>query len=798
MKKNVRLGAIAAAAMLAFVFTGCPQPAAGGGSNNSTVTVTDDEGNEISVVKTGETKSADITTQDFGAVLAWNNEEKSYATSSKIEFEELPKKGDELEVEVEFTLTASDVESVKGRFLVTDENGKVYKTDQTKLSVSSTAKAAEDSDGVTVKGKVKGVAAVNAEAVSVEFEVKITDDTEGKAIIAAESGKGITAEGKYFKADSDAKGIKIILKEGISIAESNSIEITVAGCPIRAFISREQYEKGVRAFVFPFVEAGKDYYITAGGNMVDADNQVFWGSETMLATANGGEDYTKYVDPTVFNTSTITVKADSSKDQPFSGKFILPSKDLIKNVGAFDSATIDFSIVLGAVEWKKTEWWAWSDEKVSLLGDYELETEYHSSQWANKLPSNALFAKYDNKYASYARFSFTLTAYSACSFVLYDLWSAQEVYDTNWKPKTEEEAFADGIKDVTTYISSEEEIVNLVMETVLSLMGSSNETSRTALTADATKRQFTKFFDDLYKTVSEINKSLSGAASATSFKVNFDREIDVGAMSSLEWRNALSGFSDYYNKTVYGEDTYYYHPNFVLQWEAEQNSSILEGESPFSSLNDVYDFIDETMLLKQLYLKAKADVDFDLSKLSAEDAAENTTKVGDVNLSGKIGFAMLDSDKLLKKLGAPAGLTLPVKALSVDLAADLDASATYADVAAVMALSEISSPADVDWSTLEGIKYKLAFNALIKAAVCSKDGVGGILSIAPEYKMDTANILKIAKLSASENVEPTDVLTILDDAAKVKISVSNGSKDTFSKSYKPTDLYNLVLAQIGE
>lgn len=794
MKRNVSLGAIAAAAMLAFVFTGCPQPA-GGGSKNSTVTVTDDEGNEISVVKTGETKSADITTQDFGAVLAWNNEEKSYATSSKIEFEELPKKGDELEVEVEFTLTASDVESVKGRFLVTDENGKVYKTDQTKLSVSSTAKAAEDSDGVTVKGKVKGVAAVNAEAVSVEFEVKITDDTEGKAIIAAESGKGITAEGKYIKAESDAKGIKIILKEGISLIEGNSLEITVAGCPIRAFISREQYESGVRAFVFPFVEAGKDYYITAGGNMVDADNQVFWGSETMLATANGGEDYTKYVDPTVFNTSTITVKADSSKDQPFSGKFILPSKDLIKNVAAFDSATISFDIVLGAVEWKKTEWWAWTDEKVNLLGDYELETEYHSSQWANKVPSNALFAKYDNKYASYARFSFTLTAYSACSFVLYDIWSAQAVYDTNWKPKTEEEAFADGIAGVTTYISSEEEIVNLVMETVLSLMGSSNETSRTALTADAAKRQFIKFFDDLYKTASEIMKNQGGP---TSFKVNFDREIDVGAMSYLEWRNALSGFNDYLNKTLYGED-YYYHPNFVSEWESNLlNYSTLEGESTFSSLNDVYDFIDETMLLKQLYLKAKADVDFDLSKLSAEDAAENTTKVGDVNLSGKVGFAMLDSDKLLKKLGAPAGLTLPVKALSVDLAADLDASATYADVAAVAALSGNSSPADDDWSTLEGIKYKLAFNALIKAAVCSKDGVGGILSIAPEYKMDTANILKIAKLSASENVEPTDVLTILDDAAKVKISVSNGSKDTFSKSYKPTDLYNLVLAQIGE
>ena len=794
MKKNVRLGAIAAAAMLAFVFTGCQQPA-GGGSKNSTVTVTDDEGNEISVVKTGETKSADITTQDFGAVLAWNNEEKSYATSSKIEFEELPKKGDELEVEVEFTLTASDVESVKGRFLVTDENGKVYKTDQTKLSVSSTAKAAEDSDGVTVKGKVKGVAAVNAEAVSVEFEVKITDDTEGKAIIAAESGKGITPDGKYFKAESDANGIKITLKDGVSIAENNSLGITVPGCPIAAQISEAKYRNGARSFVFPFVEAGNEYYITVAGNMVDADNQVFWGSETLVATANGGEDYTNYVDPTVFNTSTITVKADPSKENLFNGTFTLPSKDLIKNAADFDRAEIIFNIVLGAVEWKKTEYWAWI-YGINLLDEYDLKKEFTNSY--NNSVSNALWAKYDNKYAAYSVFDFDLKAYPDCSFSIAEaLWSAQEVYDTNWKPKTEEEAFADGIAGVTTYISSEEEIVNLVMETVLSLMGSSNETPRTAVTADAAKRQFTKFFDDLYKTASEIMKN-QGAP--TSFKVDFDREIDVGAMSSLEWRKALSEFSDYYNKTVYDTNQYGYsdHPNFVLQWEAEQEASIRKGFSPFASLDEIYDFIDETMLLKQLYLKAKADVDFDLSKLSAEDAAENTTKVGDVNLSGKVGFAMLDSDKLLKKLGAPAGLTLPVKALSVDLAADLDASATYADVAAVAALARTSSPADVDWSTLEDIKYKLAFKALIKAAVCSKDGVGGILSIAPEYKMDTANILKIAKLSASENSKPTDVLSIMDDAAKVKISVSNGSKDTFSKSYTPTEIYNLVLAQIGE
>ena len=51
-----------------------------------------------------------------------------------------------------------------------------------------------------------------------------------------------------------------------------------------------------------------------------------------------------------------------------------------------------------------------------------------------------------------------------------------------------------------------------------------------------------------------------------------------------------------------------------------------------------------------------------------------------------------------------------------------------------------------------------------------------------------------SSLSASENSKPTDVLTIMDDVAKVKVSVSDGSKDTFAKSYTPTEIYELIMS----
>lgn len=814
MKKNVRLGAIAAAAMLAFVFTGCPQPA-GGGSKNSTVTVTDDEGNEISVVKTGETKSADITTQDFGAVLAWNKEEKSYATSSKIEFEELPKKGDELEVEVEFTISASDVESVKGRFLITDENGKIYKTDQTKLTVSSTAKAAEDSDGVTVKGKVKGVAAVNAEAVSVEIEVKITDDTEGKAIITAESGKGITEDGKYFKAETDSKGIKVTLADELPIQSYQTVSVSVEGVPLHATVSESEYKQdGKRVIIFPFVEKDKTYYLHFGCNMIadDVGTGAYF-TETIKCTAGGGVDYKEYLDTEVLANASMTLEYSPAKEKYFSGTYKLSSTDIIKKADAFSKAEIGFGFNLGYMDYTpKGSWWTGSDDHIDLLGEYKEETPYAIAGWApSDVPSKAQWAKFDNSIAAAADVSFTFKDYGnfgmACGRV-------QQSINNPRKLPTEAEAFADGIKNVKTFISSEEDLLKAIKDAVTETMISAMGPGRSATSSEAAVKQGKEFAKAVYEQFVALQNSLTDLTdpSKAKFKVDFDKTIDVGAMSAMEWKSAISDTIDFLYINLLKYPDYYdwggqvkseLNPIYNMEEQIKRNidQSKWDDEEPlFASLNDFYDFLDEVLLLKQFYFNTKADIDFDYSKI----AADNTTKIGDAALDVKVALAALDVNKFLKKTGAP--VEVPVNALSLAFAGNLDFGAAYSDIAAIMEMEAEFSEADKagteytpDFSKLKDLAYKLNGDLGLKAALCTKDGLGGIVSVDASYSMDVDKLIKIAGKSKEINSGNTEeILKIADDVVSVKVSVSDGNTETFSKSYKPTDLYTLISAQFTE
>ena len=813
MKKNVRLGAIAAAAMLAFVFTGCPQPATDGdnGNEEKTVVVKDGDGNEITVEKSGETKSVDISAEDFGAVLSWKEEEKSYATSSTVEFEEAPKKGDELSVDVEFTLTATDVEAVNGSFIVTDENGKTYKTEATALTVTSNA----DAEGlVTVKGTVKGVSAVNAEKVDLDLEVKIANDTEGNAIIAAESGNGITENGKYFKAETDSKGIKVTLADELPIQSYQTVSVSVEGVPLHATVSESEYKQdGKRVIIFPFVEKDKTYYLHFGCNMIADDvgtGEYF--TETIKCTAGGGVDYKEYLDTEVLANASMTLEYSPAKEKYFSGTYKLSSTDIIKKADAFSKAEIGFAFNLGYMDYTpKGSWWTGSDNQINLLGEYKEETPYAIAGWApSDVPSKAQWAKFDNSIAAAADVSFTFKDYGnfgmACGRV-------QQSINNPRKLPTEAEAFADGIKNVKTFISSEEDLLKAIKDAVTETMISAMGPGRSATSSEAAVKQGKEFVKAVYEQFLALNKSLAGVKdpSKVKFKVDFDKTIDVGAMSAMEWKSAISDTFDFLYNNLLKYPNYDWNGqvkselNPIYKMEESVRGSIdeakWEGREPvFASLNDFYDFLDEVLLLKQFYFNTKADIDFDYSKI----AADNTTKIGDAALDVKVALAALDVNKFLKKIGAP--VEVPVNALSIAFAGNLDFGAAYSDIAAIMEMEEESSEADKtgteytpDFSKLKDLAYKLNGDLGLKAALCTKDGLGGIVSVDASYNMDVDKLIKIAGKSKEINSGNTEeILKIADDVVSVKVSVSDGNTETFSKSYKPTDLYTLISAQFPE
>ena len=463
----------------------------------------------------------------------------------------------------------------------------------------------------------------------------------------------------------------------------------------------------------------------------------------------------------------------------------------------------------------KGSWWTGSDDHIDLLGEYKEETPYTIAGWApSDVPSKAQWAKFDNSIAAGADVSFTFKDYDG-NFGM-PCGRVQQSINNPRKVPTEAEAFADGIKNVKTFISSEEDLLKAIKDAVtkmwipLPVM----DPGRSATSSEDAVKQGKQFVKAVYEQFLALNKSLVGVEdpSKVKFKVDFDKTIDVGAMSAMEWKSAISDTIDFLYINLLKYPDYYdwggpvkSELNPIYKLEDSVRSRINEakwdgGEPVFASLNDFYDFLDEVLLLKQFYFNTKADIDFDYSKI----AADNTTKIGDAALDVKVALAALDVNKVLKKIGAP--VEVPVNALSLAFAGNLDFGAAYSDIAAIMEMTEESSEADKagteytpDFSKLKDLAYKLNGELELKAALCTKDGLGGIVSVDASYNMDVDKLIKIAGKSKELNEDnPEEILKIADDVVSVKVSVSDGNKETFSKSYKPTDLYTLISAQFTE
>ena len=410
------------------LFVGCDQLAGvinpGGqsvnGNGNEVDKEKDPEGSE-----NGSILKADVSKKDFGAILEWSETEKEFFAAEEITFETLPKKGDELEVTVEFLLSSSDVESVKGYFSILDEKENVSKTEPVLLDISKTA----DGTACTATGKIKGVASDNAASVALNIRVKITGDTKGTSFVAVESGKGLQSVGKYFSVETDPKGIKVILAD--NLIEEYEISVLVKDVPLYLFVPEDEYKAGKREFLFPFVEKDKTYYLTFRCNLSEDGGATYSYKEELLkCTAGGGTDYKSYIDTDALGRSKMDVKYHAD-EKLFNGTLTLDSTDIIKNKDAFNKAEISFSFVLGYVKWiPKAEWWATSGDTVNLLGTYDKVTEYASYKLLQKI-LNAEWALWDNCYASYAEILLDFKEYPDAHFMAYEIWSEQGIYESN-------------------------------------------------------------------------------------------------------------------------------------------------------------------------------------------------------------------------------------------------------------------------------------------------------------------------------------------------------------------------------
>ena len=381
----------------------------------------------------------------------------------------------------------------------------------------------------------------------------------------------------------------------------------------------------------------------------------------------------------------------------------------------------------------------------------------------------------------------------------------------------EADAFRNGIKDVQTFISSEEEFVSVMADISTYIAGMKNSepepsddsatpasyyAARSALTAEDASEQVNQFLQAALEQVAAVKTSLEGVDGIENakFKINFDKSVDIGSMASKEWIKVLDGIYTSLSALDSKKDG-----------EADENPFAISDEKAvsmgFQNANDFYAFFDEVLLLKKFYVALKTDVDFDGSKFSADC----TDEVGSAKVSADTAVTILDVEKLVKRFyGAQIEqkLSIPLKAVALNLAGNSDLAVSYCDLynayelignffTAAFSEEEEFTP---DWSKFKDVTFNLNLALKTKSAVCTKDGLGGIVKIDVTSAVKMEDILTVLEESTKVEAEGENVtnsltpVALLDGLISIRIAVSDGSTDTFSKEYKPSELAALGIA----
>lgn len=134
-------------------------------------------------------------------------------------------------------------------------------------------------------------------------------------------------------------------------------------------------------------------------------------------------------------------------------------------------------------------------------------------------------------------------------------------------------------------------------------------------------------------------------------------------------------------------------------------------------------------------------------------------------------------------------MTLPVKAISAKSEFAVNAEATYGDILSFMQPSEEGvsiTQADVN----SEVEYKVA--------VCTKEKVGGIVSITVATSAEKQDILDIINVGYNTDGQNTEAMIAkYDKMVSIKITVSDGSEEVYSDTMLYSEFIDFIMEMTG-
>ena len=311
-----------------------------------------------------------------------------------------------------------------------------------------------------------------------------------------------------------------------------------------------------------------------------------------------------------------------------------------------------------------------------------------------------------------------------------------DAVENNEETKT---AFEDALKDVKSTPKNEEEFQAMVKEIIAEFSSINGNNARfVSPNGDEISSKA-----DIIKKLNSIKDNIENLVSSTpstgtEMKFSFDESINIKDATVTDLIEALS--------------------------EIDELKSIV-GNIPEEQKKLANKFVK----INNLYAKAKADIDFDMTKLMLPEPSDDS--IGSANVEFLASAAVLNLEKL-------ANETLPIKAVSAVVSMDANASATYK---VVNEIKNMSSSFGTDFeNTLSGASFGYNAEGKITLAVCTKSGKGGKLIVEGKVSIDKDVILGLLKIMNEFEEKIKDI----NDSKKITEEMINGIDELLGEKFK--------------
>lgn len=392
--------------------------------------------------------------------------------------------------------------------------------------------------------------------------------------------------------------------------------------------------------------------------------------------------------------------------------------------------------------------------------------------------------------------------------------------------------FVAAIADVKTYPTNEEEFVEMldtvvteVSESISSVMGGNQRSIVTtvgeeAKTALEIVEQVNAFAKAVFECLPEYGNSI---VDIHEIKIDFDEQINIGKVSFTEWFKALCEVYD----NVVSQINKWMNSNEQSPSSEDLVEVMYESlELTEAQFEDYLVLLDDFVAIDKLYLNLDADADFehftyqkyyfpccdcfcenyDNSSENCEHTEfgwnldfENVLEHKDEKLAAAdvdyiLAATVVDIEGLVNTIlqdffASNIEMTLPVKAISAKSEFAVNAEATYGDILSFMQPSEEGvsiTQADVN----SEVEYKVA--------VCTKEKVGGIVTITVATSPETQDILDIINVGYNTDGQNTDAMMAkYDKMVSIKITVSDGSKEVYSDTMLYSEFIDFIMEMAG-